>query len=112
MLLAIDIGNTNITLGLYQGNQLGPRWRLATDHERMPDEFGVQFVGFMSHAGLHPQEIKGICLASVVPPLTGKIVEACQRYLGPDPLVVDAGVKTGVRIRLEDPRCRRGRPGC
>ena len=89
MLLAIDIGNTNITLGLYQGDQLGPRWRLATDHERMPDEFGVQFVGFMSHAGIQPQEITGICLASVVPPLTGKIVEACRRYLGPDPLVVE-----------------------
>jgi type III pantothenate kinase len=104
MLLAIDIGNTNITLGLYQGSQPGPRWRLATDHERMPDEFGMQFIGFMSHAGIHPEEITGICMASVVPPLTGKIVEACRRYLGPDPLVVDAGVKTGVRIRLEDPR--------
>jgi type III pantothenate kinase len=70
----------------------------------MPDEFGLQFVGFLSHAGIKPEEIKGICLASVVPPLTGKIVEACRRYLGPDPLVVDAGVKTGVRIRAEDPR--------
>ena len=104
MLLAIDIGNTNITLGLYNGEILGPRWRLATDHERMPDEFGMQFVGFISHAGIKSQEITGICLASVVPPLTGKIVDACRRYLGPDPLVVDAGVKTGVRIRYEDPR--------
>ncbi len=104
MLLAIDIGNTNITLGLYNDGTLGPRWRLATDHERMPDEFGLQFVGFISHAGIKPQEITGICLASVVPPLTGKIVDACRRYLGPDPLVVDAGVKTGVRIRYEDPR--------
>lgn len=104
MLLAIDIGNTNITLGLYNDGTLGPRWRLATDHERMPDEFGLQFVGFIAHAGIKPQEITGICLASVVPPLTGKIVDACRRYLGPDPLVVDAGVKTGVRIRYEDPR--------
>ena len=104
MLLAIDIGNTNITLGLYNDGALGPRWRLATDHERMPDEFGMQFVGFISHAGIKSQEITGICLASVVPPLTGKIVDACRRYLGPDPLVVDAGVKTGVRIRYEDPR--------
>ncbi len=104
MLLAIDIGNTNITLGLYNAEILGPRWRLATDHERMPDEFGIQFVGFISHAGIQPQEITGICMASVVPPLTGKIVDACRRYLGPDPLVVDAGVKTGVRIRYEDPR--------
>jgi type III pantothenate kinase len=104
MLLAIDIGNTNITLGLYQGEQPGPRWRLATDHERMPDEFGLQFVGLISHAGIRPEEISGICLASVVPPLTGKIVEACRRYIGPEPLVVDAGTKTGVRVRYEDPR--------
>lgn len=104
MLLAIDVGNTNITLGLYEGDQLGPRWRLATNHERMPDEFGLQFVGLISHVGRQVNDISGICLASVVPPLTSKIVEACRRYLGVNPLVVDAGVKTGVRIRYEDPR--------
>ncbi len=104
MLLAIDVGNTNLTLGLYQGKELGPRWRLATVHDRMPDEYGLQFIGLLNHAGFGPADIDGICLASVVPPLTGKVVEACQRYLENDPLVVDAGVKTGVRIRYEDPR--------
>ena len=104
MLLTIDIGNTNLTLGLYQGLELGPRWRLATVHERMPDEYGLQFLGLLSHAGLQPGDISGICVASVVPPLTGKVVEACQRYIEKEPLVVDAGVKTGVRIRYEDPR--------
>lgn len=104
MLLTIDIGNTNLTLGLYQGKNLGPRWRLATVHDRMPDEYGLQFLGLLSHSGNDPENIHGICLASVVPPLTGKVVEACQRYLRKDPLVVDAGVKTGVRIRYEDPR--------
>jgi type III pantothenate kinase len=104
MLLAIDVGNTNVTLGLYQGEELGPRWRLATVHERMPDEYGVQFLGLLQHAGITPHDITAICLASVVPPVTGKVVEACQRYLGQNPLVVDAGVKTGVRIRYEDPR--------
>jgi type III pantothenate kinase len=104
MLLTIDIGNTNLTLGLYEGETLGPRWRLATVHDRMPDEYGLQFLGLINHAGYMPEQISGICLASVVPPLTGKVVEACQRYLGQNPLVVDAGVKTGVRIRYEDPR--------
>jgi type III pantothenate kinase len=104
MLLAIDVGNTNVTLGLYQWEELGPRWRLATVHERMPDEYGVQFLGLLQHAGITPHDITDICLASVVPPVTGKVVEACQRYLGQNPLVVDAGVKTGVRIRYEDPR--------
>ena len=104
MLLTIDIGNTNITLGLYNGEILGPRWRLATVHDRMPDEYGLQFLGLLSHAGRTPNELTGICLASVVPPLTGKVVEACHNYLGMQPLVVDAGVKTGVRILYEDPR--------
>jgi type III pantothenate kinase len=104
MLLTIDIGNTNITLGLYQAQQLGPRWRLATAHEHMPDEYGLQLAGLLSHAGYKPPDLEGVCLASVVPPLTGKLVEACRRYLQQEPLVVDAGVKTGVRIRYEDPR--------
>ncbi|MBN1145813.1 MAG: type III pantothenate kinase [Anaerolineales bacterium] len=104
MLLAIDIGNTNLTLGLYQDRTLGPRWRLATVHDRMPDEYGLQFLGLLTHVGHKPQDLDGICIASVVPPLTGKIVQACQEYLERSPLVVDAGVKTGVRIRYEDPR--------
>ena len=104
MLLTIDIGNTNLTLGLYDGEKLGPRWRLATDHEKMPDEYGLQLTGLLAHASLSAKDISGICLASVVPPLTGKVLHACRQYLGQDPLVVDAGVKTGVRVRYEDPR--------
>ena len=104
MLLTIDIGNTNITLGLYDKENLGPRWRLSTDHERMPDEFGLQFVGLIGHAGFEAHDLHGICMASVVPPLTGKIAKACRDYLKLDPLIIDAGVKTGVRIRYEDPK--------
>lgn len=104
MLLTIDVGNTNITLGLYQGETLGPRWRLATDHERMPDEYGLQFYGLISHSGHTVEDVSDVCLASVVPPLTGRIVESVRTYLHREALVVDAGVKTGVRIRYEDPR--------
>jgi type III pantothenate kinase len=104
MLLAIDIGNTNLTLGLYQGSELGPRWRLSTEHERMPDEFGLQFIGLLAHAQVDPKDLHGIVLASVVPPLTGKVAASCQNYLHQDPLIVDTGVKTGVRIRYEDPK--------
>ena len=104
MLLTIDIGNTNITLGLYDGDELGPRWRLATKHEQMPDEYGIRFFAMLQHAGISPSDIEGICMASVVPPLTGKIEEACQRYFNKEVLVVDAGTKTGVNIRYEDPK--------
>jgi type III pantothenate kinase len=104
MLLAVDVGNTNITLGLYDGETLGPRWRIATDHASMPDEYGLQFVGMFANAGIAVDKLTGICLASVVPPLTNKVVEACRNYLQRDPLIVDAGVKTGVRVLYEDPK--------
>ena len=104
MLLTIDVGNTNLTLGLFDKDQLGPRWRLATVHDRMPDEYGLQILALFQHAGYSPEDLSGICLASVVPPLTGVICDACRTYLKQYPLVVDAGVKTGVRIRYEDPR--------
>jgi type III pantothenate kinase len=104
MLLTIDVGNTNITLGLYDGETRRAAWRLATEHERMPDEYGLQLLGLMAHAGFGPPQLTGAVMASVVPPLTSTFRQACTSYLGVDPLVVDAGVKTGVRIRYEDPK--------
>lgn len=104
MLLTIDIGNTNLTLGLYEGETLGAHWRLATDHNRMPDEYGLQFLGVLQNAGKTLNDITGISLASVVPPLTGRVIQACREYLKQEPLVVDAGVKTGIKVRYEDPK--------
>ena len=104
MLLTIDVGNTNLTLGLYEGDQLVRHWRLATDHTRMPDEYGLQFLGLLENAGRSIKDLTGISLASVVPPLTMRVVQACREYLRQEPLVVDAGIKTGVKIRYEDPR--------
>ncbi len=104
MLLAIDVGNTNLTLGLYEGERLDPHWRLATDHDRMPDEYGLQLLGLLAHAGRSAGDLTGICLASVVPQLTQRIAQACREYLKHDPLIVDTGVKTGIRIRYEDPK--------
>lgn len=104
MLLTIDIGNTNITLGVHRDKELVNAWRLATDHERLSDEYGLQLLGLLQHAGLQSSDIKGAAMASVVPPLTGVFYDACTNYIGQQPLVIDAGVKTGVRIRIEDPK--------
>jgi type III pantothenate kinase len=104
MLLAIDIGNTNITIGLFEAEELKAAWRMATDHERMPDEYGLQMLGLIQYAGYQLSDIHGTSLASVVPPLTGTILQACDSYLQQQPLVIDAGVKTGVSIRYEDPK--------
>src|SRR3990172_10389305 len=103
MLLAIDVGNTNITLGLYEGeNRLGA-WRLATVHNRMPDEYGLQLLGLLSHARHTVQEIEGTVLASVVPPLTGAFVQACREYLSQEPLGLEPGGKTGLGGPNENP---------
>lgn len=104
MLLTIDVGNTNITLGLHQGDELKHAWRLATAHERMPDEYGLQMLGLLEHAHSSPADIDGISMASVVPPLTRTFLQACRDYLHKDPLVVDAGVKTGVQVLVEEPK--------
>lgn len=104
MLLTIDIGNTNITLGLYDGDQRKQAWRLATVHQRMSDEYGLQMLGLLDHARCRVEQLTGCALASVVPPLTGTFVTACRSYLSQDPLVIDAGVKTGLSIRYEDPK--------
>jgi type III pantothenate kinase len=104
MLLTIDVGNTNLTIGLYEGEKLVSHWRLATDHNRMPDEYGLQLLGLLQNAGRTTTELTGIVLASVVPPLTGRVIQACREYLRQEPLVVDTGIKTGIRIRYEDPK--------
>ncbi|HVN16073.1 MAG TPA: type III pantothenate kinase [Anaerolineales bacterium] len=104
MLLTIDLGNTNLTIGLYDGETLSAHWRLATDHARMPDEYGLQLLGLLQNAGRTPADLTGISLSSVVPQLTSRVIQACNEYLKQPPFVVDTGVKTGIRIRYEDPK--------
>lgn len=104
MLLTIDIGNTNITFGLYEGETLGPRWRIRTIHEKMPDEYGILIDQLFRHQGCRSEQVTGVAIASVVPPLTSVFEQVCRDYLGQMPLVVDAGVRTGVRIRYDNPR--------
>ncbi len=104
MLLAIDIGNTNITFGLYEGDTLGPSWRIRTIHEKMPDEYGLLMDQLFRHRGYQPEQVTGAVIASVVPPLTPVFEQACRDYVGQDPLVVNADVKTGVRILYDNPR--------
>ncbi len=104
MLLCIDIGNTNITFGLYEGKKLGPRWRIRTIHDKMPDEYGILMLQLFRHRNYGPEVVTGVAIASVVPPLTPVFEAVCREYLGQEPLVVDAGVRTGVRIRYDNPR--------
>lgn len=103
MLLCVDIGNTNITLGLYDGDVLGARWRLATVYERMPDEYGIQLLDLFQHQNIALTELDGAIVASVVPPLTEKWVQVCETYLNLTPLIVSAQMNIGIRILYEEP---------
>lgn len=104
MLLTIDIGNTNITLGLYEGTTLNKHWRMATNHERMPDEYGIMMLDLLDHSNVRPVDLEGICLASVVPPLTSRVIQACNDYLHANPLNVNVATNTGVAIQIDDPK--------
>ena len=104
MLLAIDIGNTDITLGVFEGEELGATWHVATSIHRMVDEYAALLLNLLQHQNLKVADIKEIALCSVVPPLISTFEELSQRYFHLSPLVVGAGVKTGVSIRMDNPR--------
>ncbi|MCE5208616.1 MAG: type III pantothenate kinase [Chloroflexi bacterium] len=103
MLLAVDLGNTNLTIGLYEGTKLEARWRLATDHERMPDEYGMQILSLLQHSGCSPTQLHGVCMASVVPPLTGRLIQASREYLSQDPLIITHQTNLNIKILIDDP---------
>ncbi len=103
MLLCVDIGNTNITIGLYRGEELVAHWRVSTDQQKMPDEYGILLLSLMARQGLEPSEIRGVSVASVVPPVTDMILEMLDSYVGVEPLLVGAGIKTGVAVRYDNP---------
>ena len=104
MLLALDIGNTNTTLGVFRGESLKATWRIASDPARMADEYGLTLTQLLPLQGVSPDEVDEIALCSVVPPLTPTFVDLSQSYFGVSPLVVGAGTKTGVRILYDSPR--------
>jgi type III pantothenate kinase len=104
MLLAVDIGNTSITLGVFDGEKLRATWHLATGVHRMPDEYAALLLNLLNYQGLETKDIKAVALCSVVPPLISTFEELFQRYFTIEPLVVGAGVKTGVKIRMDNPR--------
>ncbi len=104
MLLAVDIGNSDIMLGVFEDEELRATWYMATSIHRMADEYAALLTSLLYHQGLDVSSIKEVALCSVVPPLIATFEELFQRYFHISPLVVGAGVKTGVRIRMDNPR--------
>jgi type III pantothenate kinase len=103
MLLAIDVGNTNIVLGVFDKATLVQSWRLQTLRERTADELGLLADGLFKHSGIDRRGITGIVLGSVVPPLTGTTGAMVERYFGLPALIVDPARNTGMPILYENP---------
>lgn len=104
MLLAIDIGNTSVMFGVFEGKDLRNTWRMATSISRMPDEYAALLLSIMQHYGLKTSDITEAAMCSVVPPLIGTFEDVLKRYFDITPLIVGAGTKTGIRIRMDNPR--------
>jgi type III pantothenate kinase len=104
MLLAIDIGNTNIALGLFDGRSLRADWRLDTRASRTGDEYAALLSQLFGLAGLGFEAVRAAIISSVVPPALFPFEQLCRRHLKVDPLVVGPGTKTGMPILYENPR--------
>ena len=104
MLLTIDVGNTNIVAALYENDNLRRHWRLATDKNKASDEYGMLITQFLLNEGVKPDEIDDVMIASVVPTVMHSLTHGVKRYLDCSPMVVGPGIKTGMNIRMDNPR--------
>ena len=104
MLLAIDIGNTSIKLGVFKDRELQATWHIHTGIHRTADEYAAVIINLLNHQNLKTSDITDMALCSVVPTLVATFEQLAQRYFGISPLIVGAGTKTGVRIQMDNPR--------
>ncbi len=104
MLLAIDVGNTNIVAALYDGDNFIRSWRIATDINKASDEYGILLCQLLRSENTKPDQIDDVMIASVVPTVMHSLTNAVKRYLGCKPMIVGPGIKTGMNIKMDNPR--------
>src|SRR3989442_9491291 len=104
MLLAIDIGNTNIVWGVFDGAKLLADWRVGTDHSKTTDEYGILLLDLLRVKEISPDRVEGVILSSVVPPLTPLFEELSEAYLHCPPLIVSHELESGLTIKSLNPR--------
>ncbi len=104
MLLAIDIGNTHVVLGVYKGEELIGSWRLESVQKRSVDEYAMSILQMLSHQGVSHAEVKTVIISCVVPTLLRVFTKFSRKYFSFDPLIVGPGLKTGMEIEVDDPR--------
>lgn len=104
MLLALDIGNTSIHIGLFEGETLAAQWRIGVETEKLPDEYGVLLLTLLFTRRLGPGDIHACIIGCDVPPLIPTFEQVCRKYFNLEPLVVGHGLRTGVRILYDNPK--------
>ncbi len=104
MLLALDVGNTNTVIGVFEGETLKAHWRLSTRRAGTSDEYGIFIKGLFDFAGLDFRAIDAVILSTVVPPIQGPLEEMSRQFFGVEPLVVGPGIRTGMPILYDAPR--------
>ncbi|WP_322622111.1 type III pantothenate kinase [Aedoeadaptatus coxii] len=104
MLLAIDVGNTNIVFGAFKGRELIHDWRIASDQKKTSDEFGMLVTEMLNNVQLKPVDIEAVIMSSVVPNIMHTMQNMIVKYFHQYPMIVGAGVKTGINIRYDNPR--------
>ncbi len=104
MLLAIDVGNTNIVFGVYEGKKLINDWRISTDRNKTSDEYGILFEQILKYHGLYPKDVDDVIISSVVPPIMHTLITMSIKYFGKKPMLIEPGIKTGINIKYDDPR--------
>lgn len=104
MILVFDVGNTNIKIGLFDGENMAQYWRLSTSRTKTSDEYGIALENMFNHSGVSMKVVEGIIISSVVPTINYTIDHMCRDFFALTPIFVNPGVKTGINIRYENPR--------
>jgi type III pantothenate kinase len=104
MLLALDAGNTNVTIGVYEGSELRMAWRLRTDRDQTADEWGIKLRQLFTMGGLNLEAVDGMIIASVVPSVDVPLAEMCRRYFDRAPMFVSIDLDLGIQIAIDNPR--------
>ncbi len=104
MLVAIDIGNTNVVVGVFDGKKMAANWRVGTNARITSDEYAMIFKDLFGFAGLEFRQVSGVIISTVVPPLLGVMIEMTRKYFQREPMVVTHAIKTGISIRYDNPK--------
>lgn len=104
MLLVVDIGNTNITIGIYKENEIIGNYRLTTWFKRTSDEYGFMIMNFLTTSKVNPEDIEDVIISSVVPKIMHSFTNSIRKFIRKEPIIIGPGIKTGISVKTENPK--------